>query len=616
MTEHQEMTIEERLSRLERRVDALVEAFPGRARDSSGANPRARASQRGGVFSNSSYRSALSSRSIEWWLARGGAILTSLALVLLYQYAVERNWITPVVRVATGVLIGAVLLYSGSRIARPGTDRSDDSVGLREVLFGAGLAAWYITAYAAAIFYGLIPVSAARFVFFALSIAGAWLALSEHRSVLGLLTLGVGFMTPMLLASPRMFVPALAIYLGAITAVGLVLYLMRGWQSVLWLTAVGFWWNAGNAIERLAAGSGFMRIDGSIVTARIAMTLLVVAAGAALVRTPILRRRLVETRSPLYTEPRRSALSRSIQERLAEIVEDFSGIPASGDSAALWIVTIASPLLLLLFTSWIWTSVEGSLWGVASLSLALAAYRLAASAADEEFKHVEATATALLSLAGIAWLADSVGRSVGQSSAFVIAGAALHALATLHYLERSRFEAPRKIAITTIAFCSITVIISETLFRNFALHGFDTAWTLAELIVIAAAGYVWWTRRDTNAGSTLPTVFGVSSYISLMLVDARILGLIWPPLITASFALGGTGLLIAARGRPRPRVMRQLGGFTLIVVFIRLFMIDLARVETIWRVVLFLGCGALFLFTSHRLQERPADGPPEPVHDS
>jgi uncharacterized membrane protein len=98
-----------------------------------------------------------------------------------------------------------------------------------------------------------------------------------------------------------------------------------------------------------------------------------------------------------------------------------------------------------------------------------------------------------------------------------------------------------------------------------------------------------------------------------MLIDARILGLIWPPLITASFAVAGAAFLIVARGRQESRTLRQLGGFTLIVVFVRLFMIDLARVETIWRVLLFLGCGALFLFTSHRLQEQPSNIPSEPA---
>jgi uncharacterized membrane protein len=48
--------------------------------------------------------------------------------------------------------------------------------------------------------------------------------------------------------------------------------------------------------------------------------------------------------------------------------------------------------------------------------------------------------------------------------------------------------------------------------------------------------------------------------------------------------------------------MRRLGSITLVLVVARLLLVDLARVETIWRVLLFLGCGALFLLTSYRLQ--------------
>jgi hypothetical protein len=36
----------------------------------------------------------------------------------------------------------------------------------------------------------------------------------------------------------------------------------------------------------------------------------------------------------------------------------------------------------------------------------------------------------------------------------------------------------------------------------------------------------------------------------------------------------------------------------------RLLVVDLSSVETIWRVLLFLLCGALFLYTGYRMQPR------------
>ena len=594
MAAEENVTIEERLSRLERRIEELDARFgdPGPARSTRRAGPQPR---------REPLKNPFATRSLEWWLARGGAVLTSLALILLYDYAIERNWITPVIRVLAGAGVGAALFFSASRVKAS----TRDFVGLREVLLGAGLSAWYITAYAAAIFYQLIPVSAARLVFLALTIFGAWLALSEHRSVLGLLSLGVGFMTPVLLESRTPFVPAFALYLGALTAIGLILYLMRGWQSVLWLTFIAFWWTAGTATELVCCTelTGFSRISGSLLQARIALTILIVLAGAAMVRTPLLRRQLLMSGSNLYTTPRRSEYSESLLRGFAEKIGRFSGMPAATDSPAMWIITIASPLLSVLLLSWTWRSVDGTLWGLASLLIAAVMYRIAtASSEDEEFTHVEVTAAAIWSLIGFVWLAGSAGRSTSQSEAFAVLAASAHAVLTLQYLRASKFRAPRIVALTTVAVGLFTVIVWEMVLDSLPGTRYEPLWTAAEISVIGAALWIWWRSRTPGNALSVPSLFGIGALTALLFVDARILGNVWPPLVTASFALGGTTLLIAGRDRPENATIRRLGAFILVLVVARLLMIDLARVETIWRVLLFLGCGALFLFTSHRLQ--------------
>jgi uncharacterized membrane protein len=87
-----------------------------------------------------------------------------------------------------------------------------------------------------------------------------------------------------------------------------------------------------------------------------------------------------------------------------------------------------------------------------------------------------------------------------------------------------------------------------------------------------------------------------------LLVIANILQPIWPPLITATFAALGAVLLILSRRGSGQRLMRQLGGVTMVLVVGRLLLVDLATVETIWRVLLFLVCGVVFLYTGYRLQ--------------
>ena len=102
-------------------------------------------------------------------------------------------------------------------------------------------------------------------------------------------------------------------------------------------------------------------------------------------------------------------------------------------------------------------------------TLALIAYRLAVSSGkDEEFTHVEAAATTAWSLAGLIWVASAVGSRWSVSSELMLSVAALHAVAALYLLRATSFAAARKIVIASGSFCLATVLLSETMFRNFA----------------------------------------------------------------------------------------------------------------------------------------------------
>lgn len=327
-----------------------------------------------------------------------------------------------------------------------------------------------------------------------------------------------------------------------------------------------------------------------------------------MVRAPLLRRGLVASGSPLYTQPKRSTHTDSVLRAFASMVQEFSGIPAAFDSPALWLITILSPLISVLVLSWTWTSVQGSVWGIASLAIAAVVYRFAASSkADQEFTHVEATAAVLWSLAGTLWLADSAGSRIGQSGAFVLFAAAFHAFVTVFYLRNSEFRAARKIGFLTAAACVLTVVLWEAGSRATRPYGVELYWTIAEVATIAVCIWIWWNYRKPAEPFSLASLFGIMSYGAILLVDARLLSGVWPLLVTASYAVLGTALLISGRTRPEAVTIRKVGGATLILVVARLFIVDLARVETIWRVLLFMGCGALFLFTSHRLQRVPTE---------
>ncbi len=72
-------------------------------------------------------------------------------------------------------------------------------------------------------------------------------------------------------------------------------------------------------------------------------------------------------------------------------------------------------------------------------------------------------------------------------------------------------------------------------------------------------------------------------------------------LVTVVWGLYAAGLLVWGLRRDRAGLIRS-GFATLFLVVGKLFLVDLAEVEAIWRVLLFLGCGGLFLTLSYYLR--------------
>lgn len=609
-----EPNLEQRIARLEAAVATLAARFDKldhsngaadgakagvNSRDSEGASSSPRIGTSAGEARTarpSAPRAApwFTTKSAEWWLGRFGVVFTSLALVFLYQYAVERNWITPVVRIAVGIAVGIGLMYAGTRFSRAVIDRADDDVGLRELLLAGGLAAWYITAYAAAVFYQLIPISTARFIFLALSIASAWLALREKRSLFGVVSVATGFAAPFLLRSDSASLAAFSLYVAALTAVGLVLYLMRGWQSVIWVTFVGAWWTIAFAVDA-SAGVGSLPL-----------TLLVVVVSAAFVRVPVLRRQLVATGADRYaiaTPSRFSEILRGIADAFARV---GGGSVVRHDSPALWAMTIASPLFMLLALSQVWPTVQGGVLGVIAWTSGFSAFRLsqAPGPRDPEVAHMAATAATVWTLAGLLWASATLAeltRADGQSIALALT--ALHAAATLAFAPTARLAAPRSMAVAAAAVSLAIVFGIES--NVDARTGTSLDQTIAELVVLAVSAMIWRRLRASTTHRWLAVAFGAGAYVALLMIAARVLGGIWPPLVTASYAIAGAVLLVASKRVTDGAILRKLGGGTMILVVGRLFVVDLAGVETIWRVLLFLVCGLLFLYTSYWLQ-RPA----------
>ena len=112
----------------------------------SSARSGARASER---FTRASQKSWFAERDPQFWLSRVGIALVLFGVVFLFKYAVDRGWLSEAIRVALGVLLGAGLFVIGVRL-------HGERAWFGRVLMGGGIAALYITGFAAFQWYELV----------------------------------------------------------------------------------------------------------------------------------------------------------------------------------------------------------------------------------------------------------------------------------------------------------------------------------------------------------------------------------------------------------------------------------------------------------------------------
>ena len=686
------------------------------------------------------------SRDPEWWLSRVGIGFLVLGVLLLYGYAIDKGWITPTIRVFAGVTVGALLFWAATRVRshKEAADKAD--LGFRELLLGGGLAIWYVTAYAAAVWYQLIPIPAARLVFFLLGLVSTWIALQERREIFALLAVATGFATPFILPAPVQSMTELSLYLGAVTAIGLIIYLIRGWQSILWITFVAFWvsvatqtkdarataativvdsfdsvsqWTANPAagveiairpdssgahgramrldfdfhgnrgyaivhralnmtlppkyefsfaikgdaptntlefklvdstaknvwwsnnqnfqfarnwqtitrnkwqipyawgptrdydLKRLAAvefaitaglgGKGSVWLDDLALTpffppalGSVALAILLIAAAAAFTRVPSLRRQLLLLGSPRYTQTRVTSGSKRLMEAMDTLGEALGGGKSAPDSLIVWVLMLMSAVLAIGLLGEIWPQLPNEIWGVVSVVLGVGALAFSRRAVqpDAEMAHVALTAAVFWILIGVARLAPT--------PEYIPACALLAALVVTSV--KRQFAGPRALAKLTIGLALLAIAGYEL---SSAYTGLvHLRWVVSEIVTIGAAAFVARELIAEPADEMQGMVIATASYLTALIVVWSALYPVWAPLVTTSYAILGAVLLILSRREGARPLLKYLGGVTMLIVVGRLLLVDLSSVEAIWRVLLFLVIGAVFLYTGYRMQPR------------
>jgi uncharacterized membrane protein len=480
-------------------------------------------------------------QSWEFWLNRIGIGLLLLGVGFLFKFSIDQGWLTPAVRVWFGLALGAGFLVTGQRLL-------NFRRAFSQILSGGGIALWYLSGFAAFQLFHLVSFGVAFGGMLAVTGLAFFLSVRQSQAVLSVLGAVGGLGTPFLLYTPGGSLVGLVGYTSLILLGTAAIYFWQGWRSLFWTTFVGSWlilllslWEAGSGIERWAVQGGILW------------------SGLLFAGLPLLR--LVGGRIP-----------RPLPGRIA------------APDATVGLITVFVPLLVFFFSRQLW-SLPDSTWG-GVLVLAAVVYgglgyglrRFWPSLAEIEI-------LVCLLLVAIALVMLFSGNLL-----FVML--ALQAV-VLHFLAVRLGD--RKILV--VAHVQSTAI---------ALRLYD------RLLTHAATSPVVFNPPALTDLAVIVILIGLGVYLlpapgPIYLGVAHIAVLIWVTwqfseissgYVTIIWGLIAIALLVFGLRRDQ-LLLRMAGLGTLALVILKLFFYDLVGLESIWRILLFMGFGAGLLLLSY-----------------
>lgn len=503
------------------------------------------------VFDQSVWRS-------EHWLNRIGIALLLFGLAFLFKYSVDQGWLTPGVRIGFGAVLGTGLVAAGLRVYAARAIFS-------QALIGGGVATYYVTIFAAFQFYSLLPHPIAFILMGVVTLLALGLSLQRDAVLLAVIGTMGGLATPFLLYTDTGSLPALVGYTVLLLAFTSAMYLLRGWRSLLYTAFLGGW------LVLFSGYMGYFVFESETVTERWALQVGVLAAWIAFGLVSVVRELWRHRQPDRWPEPPRAVLA-----RLGPVRH-----PAR-------YLAVASPLIAWAFTRQIW-SLDAWMWGSIAVGVAL-------GYAGVAWRLREGGLPALASAHG---LAAAVLLAVGLYD--LLDGAALLlalALEAAGLLLLARALVDRVLATAGhLLFALVAAALVNRLAEVAAVPPpLVDPQALMELAVVGLIAGMLAVVQDER----LRLGYGVGAHLLL-------LGWLFRELVTlpngqayVTIAWGGYAVLLLVLGL-RLDVDRLRSGAlaTIVVVVGKLFLVDLAELDALWRIVLFLCLGGAFLLLSY-----------------
>jgi uncharacterized membrane protein len=515
----------------------------------------------------------------EYWLNKIGISLLLFGLAFLFKYSIDQGWLIPPVRIGFGIFLGLFLVSAGIRISNVRKQFS-------QVLSGGGIATFYITGFAAFQLFNLIPFPIAFAFMVIVTLLSFFLSLKQDGVSLAIIASIGGLGTPFLLYTDSGNIPGLVIYTCLIVSGTSAIYFYRGWTSLLWTYIIGGW-----LVLLIALNQGIPNGSEGVTSDRLALQLGIVFSWLIFWILP-LTRAFVCVRNPERWIP-------YFHEDTDKPHSQFTGVILHQH---LHWLSFSLPIIALWMSMGIW-SLSNQTWGWCTFGLVLVygvtSWRLSVLKPLKEFSLIYSLVSIVFLTYAFYLLLD------GNTLIFVLAAEA----ATLHFLAL-RFS-DKKTAITAhLLFGIVGIWLIQRLLKEhaqgtvlFNIQAMTDLWVIVMAFVVS-----------------IRAKFTEEKQIYRFLVHLFILGWFLRELVSlpngqgyVTIAWGIYSLILLITGlRMNWGRVRTIAMGTILIVVGKLFLVDLAELETIWRVLLFLGFGGLLLILSYYFQalwksnERPS----------
>jgi uncharacterized membrane protein len=505
-------------------------------------------------------------RTSEYWLNKIGIGLVLFGVAFLFKYSIDQGWMTPLVRVGFGVILGVGLILAGLRM-------SADRRHFSQVLIGGGIATFYITGFATFQVLTLISHPVAFAFMVSVTLLAFILSLKQSGAVLALIGAIGGLGTPFLLYTGTSNLPGLIGYTCLVLSGTSAIFFYRGWRSLLWTSVVGGW-----SVLLVVIVNGLSTDPKEAIADRWALQLGIIFDWLAFWALPLVREFVWAGNPMRWHRPSLDSGEKFTFQNARDVLDRH-----------MYLLSASTPLIALGMSIHIW-SLSNQSWGWITLGggiiYGFTSWCLSRLNAIRYLSYTHSLVGVMLLTIAFYLLLD------GNTLLFALAAEA----AILHLIARRLSD--RGVAMT-----------AHLLFGVLAL------WLVQRLFFRPTEG----TAILNMQGLTDLWVIGVGSFVSLLstssqqrkvylfLVHMAILAWFLRELSSlphgqgyVTIAWGCYAVILLVLGlRLNSIRLRTLAMGTLLVVVGKLFLLDLTKLEAIWRVLLFLGFGGVFLILSY-----------------